>query len=178
MADEVNKNDTKEAVSEEAPQASEPKIEIASQTSEAPSTAPVRKAPEVPAGKHYFWGTGRRKSSVARVRIRPGSGKIVVNKRDMEKYFCIEDDRNAVIAPLQTVNMLKDWDVFVNVNGGGTTGQAGAVKLGLSRALCVAIPDIERDLRNQKLLTRDARMKERKKYGRKGARKRFQFSKR
>ena len=144
---------------------------------EAPAV-PERPAPNVPAGKHYFWGTGRRKKAIARVRIRPGSGKITLNKRDMEKYFVREKDRNAVLAPLQCVQMVKSWDIWANIGGGGFTGQAGAVKLGLARALAAAVPETEHALRAQGLLTRDARMVERKKPGQKGARKRFQFSKR
>lgn len=135
-------------------------------------------APQPPAEKHYFWGTGRRKKSIARVRIRPGSGKIIVNKKDMEVFFCIEKDRGAVVAPLNAAKMAKDWDVWVNVSGGGTTGQAGAITLGLARALIKAVPELDSTLRGYGLLTRDARMKERKKYGQKGARRRFQFSKR
>ena len=143
-----------------------------------PAEVPQRTAPEVPAGKHYFWGTGRRKKAIARVRIRPGKGNILINKRDMEEYFKADRDRNAVLAPLETVSMLKAWDIWANVQGGGATGQADAVKLGLARAISLAMPDIERTLRGQNLMTRDPRMKERKKPGQKGARKKFQFSKR
>ena len=135
-------------------------------------------APPLPEGVHYIWGTGRRKEAVARVRIRPGTGTILVNKRDMEKYFTGPRDRRAVLAPLKTVKMAKSWDVWANVNGGGPTGQAAAVKLGLARALAKAVPDNEAALRDQGLMTRDARMKERKKPGQPGARKRFQYSKR
>ena len=135
-------------------------------------------APPLPAGVLYIWGTGRRKKSVARVRIRPGSGKFMVNKREKDDYFREIRDRVAVLVPLKAAKMLKSWDVFVNVNGGGRTGQSGAICLGLSRALSKAAPDVEGSLRDLGLLTRDARMKERKKYGQKGARKRFQFSKR
>jgi len=135
-------------------------------------------APDVPEGKHYFWGTGRRKKAIARVRIRPGSGKFVVNKSELEEYFKQEKDRQLAVAPLQTVKMLRSWDVWANVRGGGFTGQAGAVTLGLARALSKAAPELEGALRGTDLLTRDSRMKERKKYGQKGARKRFQFSKR
>lgn len=135
-------------------------------------------APEFPKDVHYVWGTGRRKKSVARVRIRPGSGKILINKRDVEEYFVHEKDRNAVTAPLKTLKMNASWDIWVNANGGGITGQAGAVMLGLARALCKAMPESERLLRDQGLLTRDARSKERKKPGQRGARRKFQFSKR
>ena len=149
---------------------------------EAKESAPVeeasRTAPPLPEGVHYIWGTGRRKKSIARVRIRPGTGQFVINKKEVDVYFTEDKDREAVIAPLQAVGMLKSWDVFVNANGGGTTGQAGAVSLGLARALVKAVPDGEANLRSRGLMTRDARMKERKKYGQPGARKRFQFSKR
>ncbi len=135
-------------------------------------------APSPPEAQHYFWGTGRRKKATARVRIRPGTGKILINKRAAEDYFTEERDRQSIIAPLEAVKMVKSWDVWANVNGGGFNGQAGAVTLGLARALAKAVPELETALRDQRLLTRDARMKERKKYGQKGARKRFQFSKR
>ena len=135
-------------------------------------------APPLAEGAHYIWGMGRRKKSVARVRIRPGTGKFLINKREMDVYFTADRDRNAIIEPLATVHMVKAWDIWVNVNGGGFVGQAGAVTLGLSRALIKAVPETEQALRGKGLLTRDARMKERKKYGQKGARKRFQFSKR
>ncbi len=135
-------------------------------------------APELPEGKHYIWGTGRRKSSVARVRIRPGSGQILVNKKPFDEFFTEEKDRNAVTAPLEAISMIKSWDVWVNVKGGGFTGQSGAITLGLARALAEAMPESEQALRDKNLMTRDARMKERKKYGQRGARRRFQFSKR
>ena len=129
-------------------------------------------------GVRFIWGLGRRKSAVARVRIRPGTGQIVVNRRPFEKYFLEEQDRHAVLTPLETVEMPAAWDVWVNVNGGGPSGQAGAVTLGLARALAKAMPEGEGSLRGKGLLTRDPRMRERKKYGQKGARKRFQYSKR
>lgn len=143
-----------------------------------PETQPKMKLPDPPADKHYFWGTGRRKKAIARVRIRPGSGKFLVNKREVDAFFTEEKDRNAVIAPLQVAHMLKSWDVWANVKGGGFTGQAGAISLGLARALSEAMPQVEHDLRDKGLLTRDARMKERKKYGLAGARRSYQFSKR
>ena len=135
-------------------------------------------APPLPAGQHYIWGTGRRKKAIARVRIRPGSGKILINKRSLDEYFTEDRDRLAIRNVLSTVSMPTSWDVWANVGGGGFTGQAGAVTLGLARALGKAVPDVESALRDHGLMTRDARMKERKKYGQKGARKRFQFSKR
>lgn len=152
----------------------------AAQTDSPPSSAakPSRAAPPLPQGAQYIWGTGRRKRAVARVRIRPGSGKILINKRQVAEFFPAERDQSSVVAPLQAVNMLTSWDVWANVGGGGTTGQAGAVELGLARALSRAMPELEQDLRDSRLLTRDSRMKERKKYGQRGARRRFQFSKR
>ena len=132
----------------------------------------------LPNGKFYVWGTGRRKKSIAQVRIRPGTGKFLVNKRQIDAYFVSDRDRQTIVAPLETVEMRKAWDVWVNVNGGGSTGQAGAIALGLSRALVKAEPKVEHSLREAGLMTRDARMSERKKYGQPGARKRFQFSKR
>ncbi len=137
-----------------------------------------RTAPPLPAGVRYIWGTGRRKKAVARVRIRPGSGKILINNRDVEHFFTEIKDRCAVSAPLETVKMTGAWDIWAKVDGGGRSGQAGAVMLGLARAIAKAAPDVETALRDRGLLTRDARMKERKKYGQKGARKRFQYSKR
>ena len=126
----------------------------------------------------YVWGTGRRKSAVARVRIRPGTGKFLINNREMEQYFALEPDRLEARAPLAITEAGSKWDIFVNLHGGGTTGQSGAVKLGLARALVKATPDTEVALRDNGLLTRDARKVERKKYGRRGARRSFQFSKR
>ncbi len=126
----------------------------------------------------YWWGTGRRKSSVARVRIRPGSGKLVVNKRDMAEYFRRQQDRELVVAPLQAVNGKDTFDVFINVKGGGITGQSGASRLGVARALKNYDDSYVHVLREGGHLTRDPRMVERKKYGQCGARRRFQFSKR
>lgn len=126
----------------------------------------------------YFWGTGRRKTAVARVRIRPGQGTFLVNGRQVEQYFSEEKDRQAVVAPLQATGNVGKLDVFVNVAGGGFTGQAGAIMLGLARALREFDPSYEATLRDGGYLTRDSRMAERKKYGQRGARRRFQFSKR
>jgi small subunit ribosomal protein S9 len=128
--------------------------------------------------KHYFWGTGRRKTSVARVRIRAGTGKFEINKRPLEKYFTEDKDRADALAPLKATDTLSKVDVFVNVTGGGFTGQAGAVMLGVARALKTANTEYEAALRAGGYLTRDSRMVERKKYGRAGARRSFQFSKR
>jgi small subunit ribosomal protein S9 len=143
---------------------------------------PATKAAKKPAAKAdkggFYWGTGRRKSSVARVRIKPGSGKLLVNKKALEEYFKREQDRNAVLAPLKAVEAEKSFDVFINVKGGGTTGQAGASLLGIARALRSYDENYIHMLRDGGHLTRDPRMVERKKPGRAGARKRFQFSKR
>jgi small subunit ribosomal protein S9 len=128
--------------------------------------------------KEYIWGTGRRKSSVARVRLSRGSGQITVNKRPFEKYFLTEDDRQSALAPLNATKAFGRYDILVNASGGGIGGQAGAMKLGLSRALCKIEPALGTILRAQGLLTRDPRMKERKKVGLRGARRGVQFSKR
>lgn len=128
--------------------------------------------------KSYCWGTGRRKSSVARVRIRKGEGKIIINRRELEGYFSRDCDVATVRLPLKITKTLGTYDVFVNVNGGGSTGQAGATKLGLARALYKIDKIYIASLREAKLMTRDSRMKERKKYGQKGARKSFQWTKR
>jgi small subunit ribosomal protein S9 len=126
----------------------------------------------------FVWGLGRRKSAVARVRIRPGSGAFQVNGKAMDDFFpCLEDQTRAQ-APLMATETQQSYDIFVNVSGGGHTGQSGAVMLGLARALKAQNPTTFEPLREAGLLTRDGRMKERKKYGRRGARRGFQFSKR
>jgi small subunit ribosomal protein S9 len=122
--------------------------------------------------------TGRRKTSVARVILRPGEGKLVVNRRDFQSYFPSEALRAEVQQPLITAELAGKFDVYVNARGGGIHGQAGATKLGIARALIVFNPELRPRLRQGGFLTRDPRAKERKKYGQKGARKRFQFSKR
>lgn len=129
-------------------------------------------------GKSDFIGTGRRKAAVARVRIRPGSGKISINQREFEEFFKTEQQRQAVLAPLNATEKLGEVDVIISVSGGGTTGQADACKLGIARALKKYDPDTEARLRELSLLTRDAREVERKKYGLRGARRGTQFSKR
>jgi small subunit ribosomal protein S9 len=130
------------------------------------------------AGKQFIWATGRRKTSVARVRMAEGTGKILVNGRAFENYFPVEQQRNDAGAPLVASNAREKWDVWVNVMGGGPTGQSGAVSLGLARALRKAEPTLDELLRGGGFLTRDSRMVERKKYGQRKARRRFQFSKR
>ncbi len=126
----------------------------------------------------FIWGTGRRKTAVARVRIREGTGIFQVNKLEMNAYFPLEIQQTDVRAPLMSTDMAGRIDVFVNVRGSGKHSQAGAVVLGLARALKEFRPDLEASLRDNGFLTRDARMVERKKYGHKKARKSFQFSKR
>jgi len=123
-------------------------------------------------------GTGRRKSSVARVRVRQGSGKITVNKRPFDEYFLLDQDRRAVMQVLEAVGKHESVDVVIRVSGGGTTGQAGAVRMGLARALVSYDMGLFDVLRDEKFLTRDSRMKERKKPGLHGARRGTQFSKR
>jgi len=122
--------------------------------------------------------TGRRKTSVAQVRLLPGTGKIIVNGRPFEDYFPIETYRQEIIKPLQVTNTLGKFDVVVRTSGGGISGQAGATKLGIARALVEFEESFKPTLKEFGLLTRDPRMVERKKYGQKKARKRFQFSKR
>jgi small subunit ribosomal protein S9 len=123
-------------------------------------------------------GTGRRKTSVARVRIQDGSGKLTINERELEEFFPVERDRQMIRAPLQAADALKNVDVWVRVDGGGPTGQTGAVVLGIARALQARNPELHHALSEGGFLTRDGRMVERKKYGKKKARRSFQFSKR
>jgi small subunit ribosomal protein S9 len=150
---------------------------------------------ETKAKKNFHRGTGRRKTSVARVRLVEGSGKISINGRGLEDYFTEDKDRNAVVGPLEVTEMRNRLDIIATVQGGGITGQAGAVCQGVARALKQmfglttppaeggtdgeeGVTNLGKRLRDSGFLTRDSRMKERKKYGRKGARKSFQFSKR
>jgi len=142
----------------------------------APAPAPVKVKKPVPAGES--WGTGRRKSAVARVRLRKGEGQIVINGRPLVDFFRITSDRAKVEEGLKLVGARERLDVLVSVSGGGTTGQAGAIAMGVARALRKHDATYEDILRPSGLLTRDSRMKERKKYGRRGARRGFQFSKR
>ena len=125
-----------------------------------------------------FVATGRRKTSVARVRMVAGSGKIDINGRSFEEYFPTAPLQNTVLQPLQTVKQVNAYDIFINATGGGATGQAGAARLAISRALLQMDNDLRGGLKAEGLLRRDPRMKERKKSGQPGARKRFQFSKR
>ena len=128
--------------------------------------------------KEQFYGTGRRKSAVARVYIKAGKGNITVNKRELDDYFGLETLKTIVRQPLVATDTEKKYDINVNVRGGGTTGQAGAIRHGIARALCEADEDYRPTLKKAGYLTRDPRMKERKKYGLKAARRAPQFSKR
>jgi small subunit ribosomal protein S9 len=121
---------------------------------------------------------GRRKNAIARVRLIDGSGKITVNKREFENYFPLEIQRDEILKPFKVTDTMGRYDVLIRVNGGGPVGQAGAVRLGIARSLVALDEDARTALRGAGLLTRDPRMVERKKYGQKKARKRFQFSKR
>ncbi|HUK82053.1 MAG TPA: 30S ribosomal protein S9 [Verrucomicrobiae bacterium] len=125
-----------------------------------------------------FLGTGRRKTSVARVQLTPGTGQCTVNDRKIEEYITVPNLLTHAIEPLVATDTAKKYDVTVNVEGGGPAGQAGAIRLGIARALLQALADLKPALREKGMLTRDPRMRERKKYGQPGARKRFQFSKR
>ena len=147
--------------------------------SETTTTATTTESTEAPKERRTFvWGVGRRKTAVARVRIASGSGKIAINGRELNDYFTAERDRKAIFGPLEVTSTGGKMDVFVNATGGGPTGQAGAIVMGLGRALVKFDNGLEQSLRNGGFLTRDSRMKERKKYGQRGARRRFQFSKR
>ena len=125
-----------------------------------------------------YYGTGRRKTSTARVYLRPGTGEIQVNKKGFDQYFPNQALRMVIRQPLQLTETASKFDILVNVDGGGPAGQAGAIRHGITRALMVFNSDLRPALKQAGLVTRDPRIKERKKYGQKGARKRFQFSKR
>ena len=125
-----------------------------------------------------YYGTGRRKSAIARVFLRPGSGNFTVNDKPFETYFVTEQQRVSAKKPLALTETASSFDVLTTVNGGGVAAQADAVKLGITRALMEFNIELRKTLKAEGLVTRDARIKERKKYGQKGARKRFQFSKR
>jgi small subunit ribosomal protein S9 len=148
----------------------------------APAVVTEPQAPVIRRGKldrfGVAMGTGRRKTSVARVRLKAGQGDFTVNGRPMDEFFCIDRDRALVVAPLNAVGKIGQVDVWVRVNGGGTTGQAGAIVLGIARALEAFNPTLHGALADAGFLTRDSRMVERKKYGHKKSRRSFQFSKR
>ena len=144
--------------------------------------APVQAAPQRPPvrvdARNPLWTVGRRKSSTARVRMFPGGGNFIINGKQLDEYFRLPQDQRSASAALHRAAVRDKYDVWVNVQGGGTTGQAGAISLGVSRALLQLEPGSEKLLRDDGFLSRDARVKERKKYGRRGARRGFQFSKR
>jgi small subunit ribosomal protein S9 len=125
-----------------------------------------------------YYATGRRKTSTARVFLRPGTGTITVNHREFDKYFTTDQLRTVVRRPLMLTETGDKFDILATVDGGGINGQAGAIRLGISRALCEYNLELRKQLKKEGLLTSDSRVKERKKYGQKGARKRFQYSKR
>lgn len=128
--------------------------------------------------ENIYYATGRRKSSVARTWIKPGTGKVVINNRPVEDYFKIDITRRIMLQPLALTNLLEDFDVMATVKGGGYSGQAGAIRHGITRALMLANPDLRTQLKRAGFVRRDPRTKERKKYGQRGARARYQFSKR
>ncbi len=125
-----------------------------------------------------YYGTGRRKSSVARVWLRPGNGKVTINDRELDGYFSLDTARVMVFQPLELTGTLGQFDIAVTVEGGGIKGQAGAIRHGITRALLTVKDEFREGLKKAGLITRDPRAKERKKYGQKGARRRFQYSKR
>ena len=125
-----------------------------------------------------YYGTGRRKDSVARVYLRPGEGNIVVNKRPLDEYFGRDTLKMILRQPLEITDSLQKFDIIVNVHGGGLSGQAGAIRHGISRALLLAVEDSRGALKKEGMLTRDSRKVERKKYGQPGSRKKYQYSKR
>src|SRR3954471_8563913 len=153
---------------------------MAEETTTTGGATATAQAPAAPTGPKptYIWGVGRRKSAVARVRIAPGNGRIEINGKTLNDYFTNERDRKAIFGPLEVTSTGGKMDVLVNTDGGGPTGQAGAIVLGLGRALAKYDQGLEAPLRGAGFMTRDSRMKERKKYGQRGARRRFQFSKR
>jgi small subunit ribosomal protein S9 len=151
----------------------------AAQTAPTPAEPAVAAVPAEPQGPRTFvWGVGRRKSAVARVRITQGTGKIEINGRGLNEFLTNERDRKAIFGPLEVTNTGGKLDIFARCSGGGSTGQAGAIVMGIGRALLKYDGATEASLRTGGFLTRDSRMKERKKYGQRGARRRFQFSKR
>jgi small subunit ribosomal protein S9 len=147
-------------------------------TTPAAPKAPTTRGKVVVGGKTFFIGTGRRKKSIARVRITAGDGKFIVNNREVDDYFKETKDRHYVRSPLIAANIAGNLNISCNVSGGGYTGQAGALVQGLGRALSLFDPNLRPAQKDGGFLTRDSRMKERKKYGQRGARRRFQFSKR
>ncbi len=125
-----------------------------------------------------YYGTGKRKSSTARVFLTPGTGQVVINREDYQEYFRGKTQQGIILQPLKLTENLEKFDLFVNVAGGGYTGQAGAIRHGITRALLEFDPELRATLKKAGFITRDSRIKERKKYGQPGARKKYQFSKR
>jgi small subunit ribosomal protein S9 len=150
--------------------------ELVAGTPAAPEAAPKREPKRDAFGRAY--ATGRRKDAVARVWVKPGKGQILINEKPAARYFARPVLRMLITQPFLVADRYQQFDVFCSVTGGGLSGQAGAVRHGISRALCNFEPELRAILKKAGFLTRDARIKERKKYGQKGARKRFQFSKR
>lgn len=178
---EEQPTDATEAASAETTEseaADGPELDIGASTAvaEVPKVASVIRGKITDEG--VALGTGRRKTSVARVRIKDGDGKLTINGRELGEYFTLERDQSMILAPLKATDMDGKVDVWVRVNGGGSTGQTGAVVLGIARALQAKDPELHHTLSTDGYLTRDGRMVERKKYGYKKARKSFQFSKR
>lgn len=174
---------TEPVAAEAAPPAAEPAVEtpvldIGSQAGEAPAAKIEHIVHGQIAADGTAIATGRRKTSVARVRVKKGTGVITINGRTLEDFFCVERDRTDVLAPIKATQMEGQVDVWVRVVGGGTTGQSGAVMLGVARALHALNHDLHGALAEKGFLTRDDRMVERKKYGHRKARRSFQFSKR
>ena len=165
-----------EATAPEAEAAAAPEAEVAATPAE-PVAEPQLEAP-APTNGGPFYGTGRRKTSVARVFLRSGSGQLQVNGRPLDEYFTVPAWRKEARSPLAFLGVAEQYDAEITVKGGGPNGQAGAVKLGIARAVAQATPALRPKLRQTGYLTRNPRMKERKKYGQKGARKRFQWTKR
>lgn len=149
--------------------------ELPQEQEQQPQTAPLALAP---GGKQQFYGTGRRKTSVARVFLRPGNGQVTVNARPFAGYFPTKQLQTIILQPLDAAELNGRFDITATVAGGGLMGQAGSIRLGIARALLEYNVELRKQLKKLGFLTRDARIHERKKYGQKGARKRFQFSKR
>ena len=176
VTEEAPAEETAVAPSEDPPEVS---LEGLTEGVEEPEVLidPIGRLENPPEGT-FLWGTGRRKNARARVRIRPGEGNIVINGKPMVDYFTRPMDQDQVLAPLRTLSVQKKVDVWVNAEGGGFTGQSGAVRMGLGRALIALYPDSHDVLRQSGHLTRDPRMVERKKFGRHGARRGHQWGKR
>ena len=177
VSDETVVQDAQSETVTETPVVETPETE-APETPETPETETVVEKTPMSHPSGFIWGTGRRKSSVARVRVKPGTGRILVNDREFKEFFPCLQHQVMVEAPLRETGAGSRVDVLAKLSGGGLTGQAGALSLGIARALMKMDPSTEEMLREKNLLTRDARMKERKKYGLHGARRGVQFSKR